>query len=267
MILEGQSDVALFRVWFQELQEDFEFCAAEDVVRGGGCTAVGAAVAESTNQAIPAIGIVDRDYLHREKKWEILFSIDPSALIGAADHPEVRVTSLWEIEAYLLRPELLGSWVGVQHTPQPAPSAKVQRAMQVVVEECEGLLNAASFYASGHDCGIPYDLRHFAGEAAPNLADRCRALLGRDSQARRDSAVDIEAHLDAVRAGLPEDHAERLVYLLQYVDTKRLLYRLKLRLSLGADAHHALAILMADRGLRPEELHEVLVDASMTFNH
>ncbi|WP_349312735.1 hypothetical protein [Brevundimonas subvibrioides] len=265
VILEGQSDVILFKVWFQELQEDLEFVAAEDVVNGGGCTAVGPAVDESVIQSIPAVGVVDRDYLQREKRWDILFATDPAMLAGSAGHPDVRVASLWEIEAYLLRPELLGSWVGVQHSPQPAPARAVQRATEMVLQECEGLLDAVAFFASGHECGVPYDERYFLADRANTIGERCRALLGADTKARQEHAAAIEEHLGNVRDGRPEDPAERIVYLLQFIDTKRLLHRLRKRLSLGAEAHHALKVLMADRGLRPEELHQVLTDAVRAF--
>lgn len=265
IILEGATDRDLFRVWFEKLYPEVEFLAAEDLGRGGGCTAVQPAVELSRDQKIPVLGIVDRDWLHRERRWETMFSPDGRALDDVSGDPDVRVAALWEIEAYLLHPELLSTWVGVQRSPQPVPDDEPRTALARALEECEALLCAASFFGSAHATRVSYDLKHFCGNPSAHVAEVCRKELAGAPEERQKIATEIDGHMEAVRAAAPADPAERLVYYLRYVDTKRLLHRLVARLKLNKEAHHALKHLMADRKLRPDELERFLTEADEKF--
>lgn len=266
VILEGSSDVDLFKSWFEDLQAEFEFLSADQVGgSGGGCTAVAPAVRYSWDQDIPALGVLDRDSLHRLWRWDLLFSTDAATLEGASGDDDVKIASLWEIEAYLLEPGLMGPWVGVQRRPLPARPQEIATALTKVLEECEALLVATPFLAAAHKGGRACDVRHFRDDRVPHIAAACGAALAAGSEDDRVVAAEVEGHIVALRAAAPSDPAERLVFLLRYVDTKRLLKRLESRLGLNADAHHALKILMAEKRLRPDELRRFLEEAADRF--
>jgi hypothetical protein len=266
VILEGASDVELFKSWFEDLQAEFEFMPAEDVGDfGGGCTAVAPAVRHSWDQDIPALGVLDRDSLHRLWKWDLLFSTDPAALDGASGDDDVKVASLWEIEAYLLEPQLMGPWVGVQRKPLPAKAHEMSSALTKALEECEALLEATPYFAAWHKGGRACDPRYFRDDQAAHITETCQSAIAKGTDEDKAVAAEVEAYVAALRTAAPADPAERLVFLLRYVDTKRLLGRLEHRLKLNGSAHHALKILMQERDLRPDELRRFLEEAADRF--
>jgi len=266
VILEGRSDVDLFKSWFEDLQSEFDFIAAEEIGPAGGCTGVQPAVRLSWDQDIPALGIVDRDYLHRSHRWELLFAVDHEAIADASEDPDVAVASLWEIEAYLLAPELLSLWVGVTRSTPPASSAERAAALGRAVEECEALLDATPFFASGHAAGERFSERYFHGDQAARIAEVCRTALEAAPADRQATAEEIQDHVSALRAAAPAENADRLRFYLRYVDTRRLLARLEHRLGLNAHAHHALSVLMKERGLKPTEFEALLQTAGERFS-
>lgn len=266
VILEGASDVDLFSSWFEDLLSELDFVAAEDLVGGGGCTAVLPAVVKSREtDGIPAVGIVDRDRLHRAKQWEVLFSLGEKVIAESAEDPDVYTTLLWEVEAYLLRPELLGPWVGAQRNPPPASRHEQDEALARALEECEALLDAVPFFCSAHHVGETCDPRHFVHVSHEALPETCADHLGQAPEERRQFAAEINALVTQIKANAPEQAPARLLFLLRYVDTKRLLARLVRRLGLHQDAHHALSVLMSLSGLRPEELERFLTRTAARF--
>lgn len=103
------------------------------------------AVERSLNEdGIPAIGIVDRDRLHRERRWDELFSTSPDPPGFDPQTGTVYTTALWEIEAYLLRPELMDRWVEMQRKPPPANNQEKENALSRAVEEGDALLDVWS---------------------------------------------------------------------------------------------------------------------------
>jgi hypothetical protein len=71
--------------------------------------------------------------------------------------------------------------------------------------------------------------------------------------------------VDDIRAAAPIAAEERLQFLLRYVDTKRLLLRLKKRLGLREGAHWGLGVQMSRSGDRPQELEEFLTATAQRF--
>ena len=82
--------------------------------------------------------------------------------------------------------------------------------------------------------------------------------LAKGADAKRAVAEALQPLLDAVRQAAPTTPADRLVFLLRYVDTKRLLGRLQQRLKLRDGAHWGLQAQMAREGRRPRELEDFL---------
>lgn len=260
IILEGDDDVRLFKRWFSHLSEDLEFIQAREVGPGAGCMAVAPAVRVSReDDGIPAVGIVDRDTVHRAKEWATVFETDDEVFARDTRTEAVYTTLLWEVEAYLIQPALLSDWAETQARRLPAPARAAGDALAHSVEECEALLAATPFYAATHDVGehrMPPG--HFLNIGCAELAEACARHDARANPRHEQAEAVITPLVEAVRRHAPDDAAERLVFYLRYVDTKRLLARLNRRLDLREGAKWGLQTLMSGRGLRPVELEAFL---------
>jgi hypothetical protein len=267
VVLEGQTDVVLFQnYWFSTRTDVFDFIEAGKLVPGAGCTGVPAAVAYSIGQGVPTIGIVDRDTLFRSKSWDRLFAIDPVALNQDWIDTGVYTASLWEVEAYLFDPDLLADWVGVAYKPPPAPQARRDSALSQTIEACQFLIAAAHFFAAMHHDEKKTPPRIFWDQNLAKLTATCAAGVGAAAAPAQAVAAQVEALIAAVIASQPAVNADRLRYLLRYVDTKRLLFRLGHSLNISGDTHWILAALMKGAGRRPIELDAVLDDAEATLS-
>jgi hypothetical protein len=71
-------------------------------------------------------------------------------------------------------------------------------------------------------------------------------------------AAVVKALVHTILATQPAEQADRLRFLLRYVDTKRLLNRLLHALQVGEKAHWILAGFMLESGRRPTELEQLL---------
>lgn len=262
VVLEGETDVKLFeRFWFSARTDVFHFIEAGRLAPGAGCTGVAAAVAHSISEGVPAIGIVDRDTLFRTKEWDRLFSVDPIALNQDWINDRVYTASLWEVEAYLIEPELLADWVAAAFKPPPAPQAKCDAALSNTIEACRYLIAAAHYFAAMHEDGKASPVRAFSDQTLENLRAACVAGIGAAGAPAQTVAAQVEALVAIIIASQPAADAERLRFLLRYVDTKRLLFRLGHSLNIGGDTHWILASYMKRSGRRPIELDAVLDDA------
>jgi hypothetical protein len=266
VILEGQDDVVLFKeYWFAARTDVFSFIEAGKLVKGAGCTGVPKAVAFSIGEGIPAIGIVDRDTLFRSQNWNLLFAIDPVALNQDWTETGVYTASLWEVEAYLFDPDLLAEWVGVAHKPPPAPQARRDTALTQTIDACQFLIAAAHFFAAMHHDEKKTSPRMFWNQNHANLTATCTAAVGAAAPPAQAVAGQVEALIAAVIANQPALNADRLRYLLRYVDTKRLLFRLGHALNISEGTHWILAALMKGAGRRPVELDVVLDHAEASL--
>ncbi|HEX7855894.1 MAG TPA: hypothetical protein VF503_19585 [Sphingobium sp.] len=265
IVLEGRSDVGFFTAWFEHLLTELDFVAADTIADGGGCTAVATAVRQSVDgDGIPALGIVDRDWLHREQHWEELYSLDAASL-SRVSPDDLVTTSLWEIEAYLLLPQLVSRWVGMQRNPPPATAAEKDAALGKVLEECEALLHAMPFFASAHVAGKHCHVKHFSDVSHHNMPQKCHEVRQPLFGEPLEIFLKVQSLVDQIRANAPADPAERLQFLLRYLDTRRLLERIGVRLGLHNNAHHALAELMSVMNCRPAELEQILNEAVRQF--
>lgn len=262
VILEGDTDVKLFKgYWFSDRTDVFDFVEAKSLVTGAGCTAVTAAVAASIAEGIPAIGIVDRDTLFRNKQWALLYDSNPAALNQNWSVTGVYTASLWEVEAYLIEPELLSDWVGAVYKKPPAPQANRDAALQRTIEACRFVLAAAHYLAALHeDETAAPSVRTFSDQSLAKLTAACAAGVAATKAPGQAVATAVLAQVSAVLAALPEAETEQLRVLLRYVDTKRLLVRLEHSLDINPGAHWTLAAFMKLKGWRPRELSDILND-------
>lgn len=125
--VEGESDQRIFEnYWFTELLDKVSFDTATHT---HGCTAVVNAVAADRQQGIAAFGIVDRDKLMSDDKWQLLRETDDEVFENARPYPEIKVTIRWELESYLIEPDAIESFLA------PAQKGRVKRPTHEVVAD------------------------------------------------------------------------------------------------------------------------------------
>lgn len=266
IVLEGNTDVSLFRrFWFSHRQDVFEFVDAGAVAAAPGCTGVADGVAKSAQLGIPAIGIVDRDTFFRQKDWDLLFSLDAAALNPDLSTATVYVTSRWEVEAYLLEADRLSEWVTAEYRNPPGPEHLCQRALTDILAACDTLLSIASFFAAQHEQGTPVDAAMFCDRAPAQIQAVCSAKLATSTPTAQQVAAKVDGLVGIVRQAQPTCDADRLPFLLRYIDTKRLFKRLTHTLQIKENTHWFLATLMMSKGLRPRELDDFLSQVETRF--
>lgn len=268
VVLEGRDDVALFAdQWFVAEQETFNFIEAGRIVAGSGCAAVFNAVDHSLNaDRVPAIGIVDRDVLFRASNWEVLYEKEHERFAQATHSEKVHVASLWEIEAYLLDPELLRNVVRVCARNAPAEPGQMDAALQRTLGECATLLDIAPYLAGKHSAGVTVPPGYLCNLDIQQIqAEVARQLLTL-APPSNEVATQVQGLVEQIKAGLPQAPGEQLSFYLRYIDTKRLLQRLVHALELRNFTKWLLAGLQASAGRRPYELEQVLERAKQRFS-
>ena len=266
IVLEGGEDVVLFKRWFFDYLDRLEFVQAANLGVGAGCTAVREAVDQLQSAGVRAFGLSDRDQLFKDADWSVLFSVDDARFVAATEDEHMAVNSMWEIEAYLLVPELIPGWVRSHHRKAPASQADCEAAVARAVEECENLLRAQSWLATAHRCGERVPNGKYCECPTPLFVAACANELG-NLEDLHGTAASIDAHVAEVLDRAPGPPGERLHWLLRYVDTKRLMLRLKHRLSLGNARHKwVLAEFMALHHIRPVELEDRVRSLSLRLN-
>lgn len=257
IVLEGKTDVWLFRdVWFTEYQAKFEFMPASRLVDGDGCTAVPLAVAKSWDDNIPAYGVLDRDVYFRRKRWDALYERDEEAFRAFERNDNLFVSEFWEIEAHLILPEMLGPWVtGCSRDPIQYGHV-AHEAVPRSLEQCEILFAAAPFYAAAHFDEKKPTSGDFGTLALDEVKAICEREIEKLSHEAKDQAQAVADYVASVCEHAPQDPAARLSYYLKFIDTKRLLNRLRgaLYLRPGEDNHNVLASLMQLGAREPDEL-------------
>lgn len=268
VVLEGRDDVALFASqWFVAEQETFDFVEAGHIVDGAGCTSVATAVEHSRNtDGVPTIGIVDRDVLFRARNWTALYEQEQERFEAATFDDQVHIASLWEIEAYLFDPDLLGHLVRACSRRQPATMAQMGAALEKTLLECALLLDIAPYFAGSHVEGVAVA----SGYLCDANAQRVQSEVGRQIAALTPpgvaAAAQVQALVEQIKLGLPLAPSEQLAFYLRYVDTKKLLQRLTHALGLKADIKWVLAALQDAKRRRPLELAQVLERARQRFD-
>lgn len=255
VILEGKTDVMLFsNFWFSSMLDTFDFIEANRLVKASGCTAVRTAVEYSISKDyVPAVGIIDRDSLFRELRWNLLFGIDDEEFETKLQSSDIYVASLWEIEAYILEPDLLARWVSGSHKNPPGSQTECNNALTKAIAECNFLLGIAHYFAAAHAGGISVSDSLFRGDRPQKAQETCSDKIAQLSTDHQTVAAQVATLIARVKAHLPADNAEQLLFLLRYVDTKRLLLRLFDALSVRDNSHWTIPNMQALSNRRPAE--------------
>lgn len=255
IVLEGMTDVWLFRdVWFTRYLTKFEFIPASRLTAGDGCTAVPAAVEKSWGMHIPAFGILDRDIYFRRKAWHVLYEQEEVRFRAFEASDELFVSEFWEIEAHLILPDMLEPWViGCSRDPVQFGHLAAG-ALQRAIAQCDVLFEAAPYLAAMHADGKA-STGSFGELSVEQVREICERGLEGLSEAANEQAQLVAEFIRLVRDAAPDEPAERLRYFLKFIDTKRLLNRLRavLRLHPAHDNHQMLAGFMRQSAREPRE--------------
>lgn len=110
IFLEGETDLKLFRnYWFFNSKDKVDFRVPE---RGIGSDGVVRSVQDYRKEGIPAFGLVERDKLQADGKWNLVWETNDDIFRQACPYGEhVRVTRYWELESYLINPSILEAYV------------------------------------------------------------------------------------------------------------------------------------------------------------
>jgi len=207
---------------------------------------------------IPAAGIVDRDSLFREHKWDTLFEIDHNKFLADTKSSDMYVASLWEVEAYMLEPDLLKDWVYGSHNTPPGTAAECATALTRTILECEFLLEVSSFFAGSHADGAGISDAYFQADKLENAQQLCTESCSGLTADGQKIATKVKALIENIQQNCPATDPEKLHFFLRYVDTKRLLKRLYVTLKVREKSHWTLPPLQVAKNKRPAELEGLL---------
>jgi hypothetical protein len=261
--LESDDDVQILAErWFSDRAERVEFLPAGDGESGsGGCTRVVGRVTEDREASIDAYGIVDRDSLAREGWWMEFLEADDAEFDASKPFGEhVIVLRCWEIENYLLHPEVIEEFLSDEH-------GRSERTTPVVLDELFGILcclipiTAADVILNcegKRKCPAGFGLGDSYWAIYRNLGQRIERAIGRRADEELD---DVIAQIVGFSAGKSERSLEHWLAQARIVDGKRFIFWLSNRYKLGEhDVRWHLAKLTRDRGKIPEMLDQAVLD-------
>lgn len=157
--LESEEDVQVFgERWFFERGERVEFRPASDGGNGG-CNDVIAHVKADRAAGIEAWGVVDRDILAARHNWDAFFDADDASFAARKVFGEyVLVLRCWEMECYLLHPEVLEEYLADAEGRSPRPTSKlIEELFELVC--CKLPILAANIMLNSY--GEKELIRHF----------------------------------------------------------------------------------------------------------
>lgn len=260
--VESSEDRDVLEKWFSDNLGEIHFLSADHGgSSGGGCSAVCSQVQASQAADIHAAGIVDRDILFNDKRWDLLWQTDDRAYRDA--HPygqEIHVLLRWELENYLLEPAALARVIADAKHGRQAPSQMDIEKELLNHWECLIPIMAASTLL--HELGMdsPGD-----GYASVKSFDQISVDLNQtllpsklgqhfDWQA---AVNDYKQKLKAFDVSFQND-TNRLEGVLRIADGKRLIARVKAKHNLQHELRGYLSRAIKELGLVPSELDDFL---------
>lgn len=216
--VEGKDDVAFQEKMFPGSKGDIRF---EEV---GGCAGMRARLANERQHNSKVIGLLDRDALKREKRWNELFETDNDNFAIATRLDGIYVLTRWEIENYLL--DLTAVYRLFENWKSKVISSE-EALLDMMIETALGELHVTAGWCTAHEHGFG------ESDELPACLD-AKALEAKVRQWIVSKAPGAEAqydeHLTKVKAfdpGIVAAKRERLDALLRMVDGKRFLHRLR----------------------------------------
>ncbi|MDD3484168.1 hypothetical protein [Azovibrio restrictus] len=249
VFLESEEDrLIIGDRWFFE-DGEFDFKPADQGC-GGGSSRVIALVAEARTNHFSAFGIVDRDALAVEPHWPTWWEMDDGNFHAARPLGEyIRVLPRWEIENYLLDPEVVEAVVANR---EGRPVRRGEDALQTIYRDINSVVSISAAVIAGRKHGIRVDdeLNKIPADALPQQIEK---HLG-------DAASCVSELTQRIRefgAPLPEGSAAHWERISRLLDGKRFLKRLDLcgrSLSTKEDRRLELADQARNKGMLIQEI-------------
>lgn len=259
--VESSEDVQFLQHrWFNDQAETIEFLSAGDD-EGGGCVRVVSRVQQDREAGIRAFGLVDRDALAGALKWTEFFDPDDARFDAAIPFgPHVKVLRCWEIENYLLHPEIVEEFLADE-------LGRAQRAFGQVIEELFEILCrlipliAADLVLSSNGKKTSPEGFGLGGTLA-QIDELVRSRIENDLSLGNIAQMDqVLEKLVAFSANTAPRSLDHWLNQLRVIDGKRLIRWIKHEHKLrDRDIRWHLARLTRDRGKIASELWQMLDD-------
>ncbi len=226
--LESEEDLQIIKErWFFDEGKKIEFKSV-DSGEGGGCTQVINRVETERNKGITAFGIVVRDTLMIEEKWDLWWEIDDQQFKQAKPFGDyILVLRRWEVENYLLSPEELETVLSDKEFRSPK---NIDVVIQNLLKETEDLkvLSAAMIlsHKNGHTFPNGFGLKKTAEVLQKEV--KCHLSNHLKSNQVSQQLTSYIHKIEAFAEGNTEPTRQRWERLNRLLDGKRTLQRLDL---------------------------------------
>lgn len=262
--VESEEDSYVFgECWFKEQLSSVEFRSASTQCGVSGCNAVIRAVGEERSAGNPAWGIVDRDTVMSQDKWDLVHETNDATFDKAIPFgPEIKTLRRWEMESYLADGDALEKHRAEIKLEAARPLLAVQKEL---LDHCQVLVPHAAVNALFHTyklagLGDGYAAR-FSTRADID-ADIKSRQLPRLPQTVTDAALEYGRHVSKVDAfDVPSDSpAHRVDALLRRVHGKALLLRFASTHGIPSGMKGPLANRIKEMARIPDELSSFIGD-------
>ncbi len=253
--LESDEDLAIFERWFFDEGEFIEFKSSCDT-GSGGCTRVKGLVDKDRNLGILSFGLVDRDALMREQKWDVFWESDDEVFLDARPFGEyIRPLSRWEIENYLLEPDVIETLLTDYGSYSPKGIDKKKLASKLLLHS-ESLIPVMAVNICLHNAGIEaLPQRYAIDEKSPELiSEKCCKHL--ETNSIKCDYEKIRQRLFSFKSG--DDDFNFFWNLSRVIDGKRLFLRFDKEFGLKEDHKFHLARLIREKGCIASELDKMI---------
>ena len=257
--LESETDVRILaRRFFFDMAERIEFMGADRHYDSGGCTQVLRAVKDDQNNGLNSYGILDRDSLMRENKWDCLWQTDDEKY--KAQQPfgdKCHALCRWEIENYLIDAHEIENLLVDRCREKSEGHRSDEEVAEEILSHLEALIPIMATNTALHEKGIrQLDLGFCVseknrGEIETTITKRLKKIERETNQKIR-----MEPGLAKVEnfKSKETDLLSRLDSLLRIIDGKRILFRIKNQYKLKDEIIFSLARRIKENDRIPGEL-------------
>lgn len=258
VFVESSEDRDVLEKWFPDDLGKIIFLSADHGnTGGGGCQAVCKEISNSKQADIQAVGIVDRDKLFTDKKWDLLWEIDDQIFSAVQPYGvEIHVLLRWELENYLLEPAALQRVLSDAKHGKPSPSlAQVESDL---LQHCDTLVpiiaTSALLHIQGYDSlgdgyGRTLTRLEIENDLQTQYLPKRMASVPEWQKSLQLHQKQI-ANFDIPTAGT----LDRLTAFLRIADGKRLIERIKAQHGIQTELRGYLSRSIKDLNLVPHEL-------------
>ncbi len=253
--LESDDDFAIFERWFFDEFEYLEF-KSSNAGDGGGCTQVMGNVDKDRENGINSFGIVDRDALIQQQKWNDFWEDDDMHFLKL--HPfgeHVKALCRWEIENYVMDLEAVYALLMDYGKYSPKGIDKNLLSNQLL-RISKALVPVMAANLCLHEAGKSALKKKYClhEDSFENIDKSCLNHLKKDG---------IDTNFEKFKTRLfsfedGENSADQYWKLSRMIDGKRLLDRLKMEFGLKEDHRFRLATLIREKGVVAIEIKDLI---------